>query len=423
MKLLNRIALSMSSILFIVMSIWAVFFYFAIMKEINDEIDDSLEDFSELVITRSLAGMDVPRSSNGTNNQYYIKEVTEQYVEKNKNNRYIDSTIYIAEKHETEPARVLKTFFRDEKQHYYELLVATPTIEKDDLQQAILEWLTILWITLLLVVFVVNISMFRRNMRPLYILLNWLDKYRLGAINEPLKNNTSIVEFRKLNEAAVRNAHRAENLYQEQKKFIGNASHEIQTPLAICRNRLELLLEDDTLTEKQIDEIDKVLQTLAGITRLNKSLLLLSRIENNQYSDTELINVNVIITHLLDNFKDIYEHLNLNISFKEKQPFLLQINETLASVLVANILKNAFVHNVKNGEIQIITEKNYLIVRNTGIDKELDKARIFERFYHSENKEGSTGLGLSILKSICKLYNFKCTYSYEEKMHQFSLKK
>lgn len=423
MKLLNRIALSMSSVLFFVMSIWAVFFYFAIMKEINDEIDDSLEDFSELVITRSLAGMDVPRSSNGTNNQYYIKEVTEQYVEKNKNNRYIDSTIYIAEKHETEPARVLKTFFRDEKQHYYELLVATPTIEKDDLQQAILEWLTILWITLLLVVFVVNISMFRRNMRPLYILLNWLDKYRLGAINEPLKNNTSIVEFRKLNEAAVRNAHRAEDLYQEQKKFIGNASHEIQTPLAICRNRLELLLEDDTLTEKQIDEIDKVLQTLAGITRLNKSLLLLSRIENNQYSDTELINVNVIITHLLDNFKDIYEHLNLNISFKEKQPFLLQINETLASVLVANILKNAFVHNVKNGKIQIITEKNYLIVRNTGIDKELDTARIFERFYHSENKEGSTGLGLSILKSICKLYNFKCTYSYEEKMHQFSLKK
>lgn len=94
-------------------------------------------------------------------------------------------------------------------------------------------------------------------MRPLYVLLHWLDKYRIGKVNEPLQNNTRVSEFRKLNEAAVRYAERSEQMFEQQKQFIGNASHEMQTPLAICRNRLEMLMEDENLSESQLEELMK----------------------------------------------------------------------------------------------------------------------------------------------------------------------
>lgn len=422
MKLLHRIALSVSAVLFGVMSVWGVLFYFAIMQEVNDEVDDALEGFSEVIITRTLAGMDVPRASNGTNNQYYIREVSEKYVDQHMGRRYIDSTMYIQEKHETEPARVLKTFFRNKEGHYLELLVATPTIEKEDLRQAILEWILVLWVSLLVIIVIVNIGMFRRNMKPLYVLLRWLDKYRIGRENEPLKNDTSIVEFRKLNEAAIRNANRSEELFLQQKQFIGNASHEIQTPLAICRNRLELLLENEDLTEMQMNEIVKVLNTLNGITRLNKSLLLLSKIENGQFGEKEPIDMNILIHKLAAEFEEVYAHLNITVSIIEKGRMTLRMNESLAGVLVTNLLKNAFVHNKEAGKIEVVIEPDQLIVRNTGTEEALDKEHIFKRFHHTRKREGSTGLGLAILDSICKLYGFNCVYEYHGSMHSFMLK-
>lgn len=423
MKLLNRIALNMSGILFAVMSVWAVFFYFAIITEVNDETDDSLEDFSELIITRTLAGMDVSRVSNGTNNQYYIKEVSAAYVQAKQHMRYADSTMYIEEKNEFEPARVLKTFFKDKSQQYYELLVITPTIEKNDLKQAILEWLAILWVSLLAVVILVNLGMFKRNMRPLYILLRWLDHYRVGGHNETLQNDTSIIEFRKLNEAALRNARRTEELFEQQKQFIGNASHEIQTPLAICRNRLELLLESESLTDFQAEEIDKVLNTLGNISKLNKSLLLLSKIENKQFRDTASIVVNDLVRTLINDLRDIYEYLNLTITIEEHATLVVCMNKELAFVLITNLLKNAFVHNRKEGSITISIDSSELTIMNTGSAEALNPHHIFERFHHTRKKEGSSGLGLAISDSICKLYGFECIYEFDKKgLHCFSLK-
>ena len=118
-------------------------------------------------------------------------------------------------------------------------------------------WMIFLYIALLLTIIVINVWVFYRNMRPLYVLLHWLDKYRIGKGNEPLQNNTRVSEFRKLNEAAVRYAERSEQMFEQQKQFIGNASHEMQTPLAICRNRLEMLMEDENLSESQLEELMK----------------------------------------------------------------------------------------------------------------------------------------------------------------------
>ena len=133
MKLIYRIVIRISLLLTLVLGVWAVFFYMAMMDEVNDEVDDSLEDYSEIIIIRALAGEELPSQNTGSNNQYYLKEVTEEYADSREGITYKDSMVYIVEKDETEPARILTTIFKDNENRFYELTVSIPSIEKEDL--------------------------------------------------------------------------------------------------------------------------------------------------------------------------------------------------------------------------------------------------------------------------------------------------
>lgn len=423
MKLLYRIIIRTSLVLTIVLGVWAVFFYIAVIDEVNDEVDDSLEDYSETIIIRALAGEELPSKNDGSNNQYYLTEVSEEYAEQNEDICYKDSMVYITEKEETEPARILTTIFKDKNGLYYELTVSTPTIEKDDLKDAIQGWIIFLYGVLLFTIIIIYIWVFHRNMKPLYLLLNWLDNYRIGNNNQPLQNDTKITEFKKLNEAAIRNAERSERLFEQQKQFIGNASHEMQTPLAICRNRLEMLMEDDSLTEKQLEELIKTHQTLEHITKLNKSLLLLSKIDNGQFSDTKNINMNEALKRYVDDYKEVYAYRHIQLEIEEKGIFHIKMNESLAIALLTNLLKNAYVHNIDNGHIHIEITNRHIIFSNSGIEQPLDAKHVFERFYQGNKKEGSTGLGLAITESICKLQNLNLYYYFANSEHCFKISK
>jgi signal transduction histidine kinase len=127
---------------------------------------------------------------------------------------------------------------------------------------AIFNLLVGLFTSLLIAILLINIWVFHRSMKPFYRLLKWMDNFRLGTKNLPLDNPTNVTEFRKLNEAVTRYATHSEEVFEQQKQFIGNASHELQTPLAVCRNRLEMLMEDETLNEQQMGEIVKTYLTL-----------------------------------------------------------------------------------------------------------------------------------------------------------------
>lgn len=419
MKLIYRIVIRISLLLTLVLGVWAVFFYMAMMDEVNDEVDDSLEDYSEIIIIRALAGEELPSQNTGSNNQYYLKEVTEEYADSREGITYKDSMVYIVEKDETEPARILTTIFKDNENRFYELTVSIPSIEKEDLTAAIRDWMIFLYIALLLVIIVVNVWVFQQNMKPLYVLLHWLDDYRIGNKNKPLKNDTQITEFRKLNEAALRNAERSEQLFEQQKQFIGNASHEIQTPLAICRNRLEMMMEDESLSETQLEELMKTHQTLEHITKLNKSLLLLSKIDNGQFTETVALELNELLKQYMDDYKEVYAYRDIQTEIVEDGIFCVQMNESLATILITNLLKNAFVHNIDGGRIEITPHS--FTFRNSGVGQPLDEERIFERFYQGAKKEGSTGLGLAIVDSICRLQNIGLRYYFENGEHCFEI--
>lgn len=422
MKLFHLVLWRLSLALVVVFTVWAGLFYMAIIEEVNDEVDDSLEDYSEQLIVRSLLGEKMPDTSNGSNNQYYLYEVSKEYAAAYPQITYRDEMVYITEKREEEPARVLITIFRASNDRYMELVVYTPTIEKMDLQRAILGWIVFLYVLLLLVILLITAWVYRRNMKPLYRLLGWLDRYQLGHPNEPLDNQTKITEFHHLNETVSEFAERNEKLFEQQKQFIGNASHEMQTPLAICRNRLEMLMEDESLSERQLGELIKTHRTLENLTRMNRSLLLLCKIENGQYMDRHQVCLNELLKHYVDDYREVYAYRKIRVEMKLKESFCVEMNDSLATVLVTNLLKNAFVHNVDGGVIRIETSRQAFVIRNTGSEA-LDGKRIFERFYQGEKKEGSTGLGLALADTICKMSQLQIRYFYEKDLHCFEISK
>lgn len=422
MKLFYRVLIHLLVGIFVVLLGWAVVFYMGIMEEITDEVDDSLEDYTELIITRSLAGKQLPSNDSGSNNQYFLKEVDASYALSREKIHYRDSMVYIAEKKETEPARILTTIFKDKEEHYYEVVVYTPTIEKRDLLQAMFLLLVGLFMCLLIAILIINVWVFHGSMKPFYRLLDWLEHFRLGKKNAPLDNPTYITEFRKLNEAVSRYAAHSEEVFEQQKQFIGNASHELQTPLAICQNRLEMLMEDETLGEHQMEEILKTYHTLEYVSKLNKSLLLLSKIDNSQFVETKDVCINEVLHRYAEDYQEVYGYREIRLEMEEKGELRILMNETLAVVLVTNLLKNAYVHNINKGNIRIEITPSGLRFGNTGLGEALDEKCIFERFYQgSKKKEGSTGLGLAIVDAICRQYRWNIRYRFSQDMHWFEL--
>lgn len=420
MKLIYRISLRLSLVLLPLIALWAVVFYFAMVDEINDEVDDALEDYSELIVIRMLSGELLPRMNEGSNNSYTIAPVDENYAATHPGIDYYDAEVYIPEKEETEPARFLVTIFQDGNGQFYELKVATPTFEKDELLETILWW--VVWLYLLLLITVVGTTMwiFHNSMRPLYALLHWLDGYVPGHKTVPVPNNTSITEFRRLNTAAQQAVDRSEELLEQQKQFIGNASHELQTPLAVLGGRMEYMLDHAGLDEQTMGEVIQMQRTLGHIVRLNKTLLLLAKIDNGQFPENTDVDISAMIREQKELYDDIYEERDIRSDMHLTGSFLVRMNESLASVLVSNLIRNAYVHSEAGARIDIRIEGRTLTVSNDGVTP-LDGKHIFERFYQGSKREGSTGLGLALVKAVADSYGLCVGYRFGEEQHIFSV--
>ena len=422
MKLVYRILLHLSWVLSLLLAAWAALFYFAMIDEIDDEVDDALEARAEVIVTRVLSGRELPEPASEGNNGYLLREVEPEYAWGRQHERYTDEEIFIPERDEEEPARVLRKTFRDAAGRWYELTVMTPSIEKDDLVEAIFYAIVWLYLFLLLLVLLVTVVVLHRTMRPLYALLRWLDGYTVGGQNPPLEIRTSVTEFRRLNDAARRYAARAESTFERQKQFIGNASHEMQTPLAVCRNRLEMLVDDARgLTGEQLGEIAKVQRTLDHLVRLNRSLLLLSKIDNGQFPETEEVDLAALARRTGEDMEEIYAHRRMRLSLHEETPLCVRMNPSLAGSLVGNLVKNAFVHGAEGGEVRVRIAERRFEIENDAAQGPLDAAHIFERFYQGTKKEGATGLGLAIADAVCRLYGLRIAYAFRDGRHVFTV--
>lgn len=419
MKLIYRIALRLAMVLLPLMAAWAALFYFKTLDEINDETDDALDEFSDILISRVLSGREMP-SNIGANILYDIIPIGRQFAQDHPSIRYYFNDEYFPSIGK-EPARVLTTVFMTEDGEYFLLKAYTPTIDKEELMQGTLVWVVILYFALLITVMMVTVLVFYRNMRPLYRLLEWLDRFKVGGQNPPLDNPTGISEFQKLNVAARKALGRYEEAFEAQKEFIGNASHELQTPLAVMGNRIEWLLDNTDLDEKQIGELLGIQRTLGGVVRLNRTLLLLTKIDNRQFPESTDVDIPEMLEESVELFSEIYADKDIKVEFSRRDSLTVRMNESLARTLTGNLLKNAFIYTRPGGRIRISVSGRTMEIANTG-DQALDADHIFDRFYKSGGREGALGLGLALVGAVQRYYSLDVGYRFEGGMHVFSVK-
>ena len=423
MKLLSYTYRKLALLLFLLMAVWGVLFYYAIIDEVVDETDDTLENYGEILMESALHDPSILETEGSLMSFYKFTPISE---EEGRHYRQVfyDATVYIELEDEDEPVRVMCTAFRMPDGQYYELKLMISILERDDMVEAMLWYLGALFLLFLICTSIGIQLVLKGVFRPLHRLLDWLHCIQPGKEVPPLDNPTKIREFRQLSDAALDMGNRSYKAYEEQKQFIENASHELQTPLAIVRGKVELLSESEGMTEQQMEQLDEIYATLGRAVKLNKSLLLLSRIENGQYTEMEDVSVDEILDELLPDLMDIYEHKQVRLIRKrEEQPFIIRCNHSLAQILVSNLVKNSLLHNREGGELQVLTTPTSLVIKNTG-DVPLDGEKLFRRFYHGmDGKKDSTGLGLAIARSIALSSSLKLTYEWQDGMHTFRLVK
>jgi signal transduction histidine kinase len=205
--------------------------------------------------------------------------------------------------------------------------------------------------------------------------------------------------------------------YISQKQFIENASHELQTPLAISINKLESLAESADLDTAQAGLLSSAIENLERLTRMNKSLLLLTRIENKQYHDISSLDMSLISRQVAEDFADQSEFRELKLVLRSDAACIVHMNEELAVILVNNLVKNAIIHSSSPGQVELILTASTLEVINRG-ETHLEQETLFTRFRPGRSTN-STGLGLAIAKAICNLYGFTIHYRFENFNHSF----
>ena len=413
MKLLNYTSVYFSVALLIVISIWAAAFYYTMLIEIYDSIDDGLDNQKGLVIQKAATDTTLLNKHNFDESDYTINEI-QPGAAVNLRDTYIDTMMFMQNEKSDEPVRLLKTVFLQNGK-YYELKVATSMVEEDDLVKQL--FISILWLYFGLVLFIVifNNFLLKKMWQPFYKLLKHLKKFRLDNPEPIAPIKTKVDEFNILNETVQKFVQRNIDTYTSQKHFIENASHELQTPLAISINRLESLAEDEQLKPEQLTLVASALDHLERLTRLNKSLLLLSRIENKQFVEAAPVNLNELTKKITADFSDQLTFSDLKLTITEKDPCIQKMNPDLAAILLINLVKNAIIHNKPGGFVTITIHSKSLMVENSGAEKPLDEEKIFSRFHSDEPSAVSTGLGLAIVKAISSLYHFKTSYRYEQR--------
>jgi signal transduction histidine kinase len=278
----------------------------------------------------------------------------------------------------------------------------------------------VLSVLLVVGLLLLNRSLSKKLWRPFYRTLDQLKAYELDKSESIPFEESRIVEFNDLNKTVSHLTKRNREVYLQQKEFIENASHELQTPIAIFQSKLDELMQSPTLAKQEAHTILEMEATAQRMSKLNKNLLLLSKIENEQFADTENIELSDLIKAQLLVLKPMtgLENINIITSFRTLS---IKANRTLIEVLLINMLHNAIRHSPKNDAINLTLHDNTLTITNSGMPSKLSASEMLERFKKGSNNPSSTGIGLAIVKKICDRYHYQLGYDYKEGKHIFKI--
>jgi signal transduction histidine kinase len=267
----------------------------------------------------------------------------------------------------------------------------------------------------------INRLVLRKLWAPFYHTMAALSGFNLGDKSALPLAPTDIEEFSLMNNRLREATGKAAEDYRLLKEFTENASHEIQTPLAIIRSKLDLVIQDESLSEEQSEKLRSAYGAIKKISRLNQSLLLITKIENRQYAQTQPLALHEKLAEKLTQFQELWDNSRLHVDARIDQA-VLEANPELVDILLNNLLSNATRHNNAGGQISICLEQGRMDIGNTGTNAPLDKERLFQRFYKETPNTDRVGLGLSIVHQICEVTGMAIEYRCSNGQHRFALR-
>ncbi|MES1160193.1 MAG: HAMP domain-containing sensor histidine kinase [Bacteroidota bacterium] len=364
------------------------------------------------------AGYDILLEKEGHQPNGHLQQPAERKTDSLYNGESIDS--YPGR---TLPNRLLASHFYI-NQESYSLRITASLADKYLLIQRIVLVSALLLIALLVGLLVINRMLTKKIWQPFYNTLQRLREYRVDRQPRLTLQPSTISEFNDLNTAIEQLAERNYQVYSSQKEFTENASHEMQSPLAVFQSKLELLMQTKPLNEDQAALITDLANASKRMARLNKSLILLTKIDNDQFIEKETISVKEVLQKLIQQYEFQIQQQGIHLRFENIEDITLTANRTLVEILLSNLLSNAIRHNLPGGSIEISlqTKDKELTIRNTGRPSPLDTQKLFQRFQKESSDANSIGLGLEIVKKITNLNHFSIRYSFTSQLHTFSLR-
>jgi signal transduction histidine kinase len=395
-----------------VLLISSIAYYFILHYVLLRQVDKDLRIEQQEIIHHIQENGSLPETSNYKDQQITFQKTNlTDFKEK-----FTTESVYNKRENEEEPYRRID-FLVTQNGTNYIATVKKSEQETEDIVRLILTITFSVIAVLLLVLFITNRFLLGKLWEPFNHTLSQLKQFNLSSKNNITLDTTNVDEFIELNKTAISLTQKVKNDYDSLKSFTGNASHEIQTPLAIIKNKIELLSQSDNLEESQIHIIQSLNDATSRLSRLNQSLLLLTRIENRQFEPSDRIDLSAVVQKRIDNFRELAELKDIKIEKNIKNNIAVEMNDSLADILISNIILNAIKHNFPGGTIRIDLNESAFVVSNSGDEPKLKTAELFERFKKESTSPESLGLGLSIAKTICDTYGFDVSYHYETGSH------
>ena len=294
-------------------------------------------------------------------------------------------------------------------------------VEKEDLMKSIAILFLVIISLLLIGLFVITKRLSINLWKPFYETLNQIEKFEIDKSNHPKFTETNIEEFNRLNNSIEKLISKNTSIYHSQREFIENAAHELQTPLAVFQAKIDTLIQNADFTQEQYKMLSSLNDSVSRLNRLNKNLLLLSKMENDIYNEKQTINLKEAIEKHFDFFTEQAKAKNLIIKTEMNEAVAVKSNPVLAEILISNLFLNAIRHNVSDGQVLVTLSNHSLTFSNTGQSQNLVADKLFNRFSKSNPSEQGNGLGLAIIKKIADQNNWKISYSFANNFHSFSV--
>jgi signal transduction histidine kinase len=412
MRLLTKTALYYTIFSTLLFLVGGFILFFVLRSAIYEEVDERLYKKKERVEREIKENGEFPSPST-------VLEISKPGAGMPRETEIRDTVLRDEYEGDMEPFRVL-IFTATAGQESRQIVLKHSLLESDELVEWIL-WVLLIFLAVLIAgLALLNVWISKKTWAPFFHNMEKIKAFKLTENPALELKDADIMEFKWLKKAVEEMAGRIISDYKNIKEFTENASHEIQTPLAVINSKIEILIQSGNLDQKQMDIINNVYKASQRLSRLNRALALLTRIENREYTDREDLNLTHLIQKHLDDTAELIESKQISVN-KELGPVLLHINSSLADILVSNLISNAIRHNVEKGEIKIELSPRMLVISNTGKELPCPADRLFERFKKGDQSSGSLGLGLSIAGKIAEISGFRLEYEFLDGLHTLKL--